>query len=335
MHLSSTGYFLSALLIITCSRQSLLIASIKGIIDVESEICQGLRLVNGALSSYFFNFLNIIETRRVLQTSNQCNYRKRSAWPAGRKDSMKKEELGKLILENKETLYRVAKTLLYNDTDCADAIQEAITKAFSKIYTLQQDKYAKTWLIRILINECYAIMRSEKRIVSLESYKQIVLDERAEDKRDCKVTEEYGKCGEKSAFSSAGTDEAGIGKGGLVRMKLERMKNEFPKMPEEIEKMVVDEVGKQMQYRTLGSNRKWYVSKTVAAAVLLAFLAVGTTVYAAVYYYQMTADKVGEFGVETNISLTEPEEIGQSEQCVTQIEVPRMVCKIGYVDIRQ
>lgn len=97
---------------------------------------------------------------------------------------MKKEELGKLILENKETMYRVAKTLLYNDADCADAIQEAIAKAFSKIYTLQQDKYAKTWLIRILMNECYTIMRSEKRIVSLEAYKQTVPDEMAEDKKD-------------------------------------------------------------------------------------------------------------------------------------------------------
>ena len=42
MHLSSTGYFLSASLIITCSRQSLLSASIKGIIDAGYGICQGV-----------------------------------------------------------------------------------------------------------------------------------------------------------------------------------------------------------------------------------------------------------------------------------------------------
>ena len=60
MHLSSTGYFLSASLIITCSRQSLfsydnfvvrriikrqndvLSASIKGIIDAGCGICQGV-----------------------------------------------------------------------------------------------------------------------------------------------------------------------------------------------------------------------------------------------------------------------------------------------------
>ena len=34
---------------------------------------------------------------------------------------------------------------------------------------MRQDSFVKTWLIRILINECYAIMRKEKRIVSLEA----------------------------------------------------------------------------------------------------------------------------------------------------------------------
>ena len=69
-------------------------------------------------------------------------------------------------------MYHVAKTLLYNDADCADAIQEAIVRAFTKLHTLRQDSYAKTWLIRIVINECYAIMRRQKRIISLEAYKR-------------------------------------------------------------------------------------------------------------------------------------------------------------------
>lgn len=85
---------------------------------------------------------------------------------------MKKEQLGQLIIASEDMLYRVAKTLLFNDDDCADAIQEAIVKAFSGLHNLRQDAYAKTWLTRILINECYAIMRMEKRIVSLEDYMQ-------------------------------------------------------------------------------------------------------------------------------------------------------------------
>ena len=87
-----------------------------------------------------------------------------------RKDIMKKEQLGKLIIASEDTLYHVAKTLLYNDADCADAIQEAIVKAFTNLHTLRQDSYAKTWLVRIVINECYAIMRKQKNIVSLEDY---------------------------------------------------------------------------------------------------------------------------------------------------------------------
>lgn len=83
---------------------------------------------------------------------------------------MKKEQLGQIILASEDTLYHVAKTLLNNDADCSDAIQETIVKAFTNLHTLRQDSYAKTWLIRILINECYAVMRREKRIVSLEEY---------------------------------------------------------------------------------------------------------------------------------------------------------------------
>jgi len=81
---------------------------------------------------------------------------------------MTKEQLGNLIIASEDVMYHVAKTLLHSDADCADAIQEAIVKAFSSIHTLRKDSYAKTWLIRIVINECYAIMRREKKLVPLE-----------------------------------------------------------------------------------------------------------------------------------------------------------------------
>ena len=85
---------------------------------------------------------------------------------------MKREQLGQLILASEDSMYHVAKSLLYNDADCQDAIQETIVKAFDKIGTLKQDTYAKTWLLRILINECYGIMRKEKKIISLETCEQ-------------------------------------------------------------------------------------------------------------------------------------------------------------------
>lgn len=94
---------------------------------------------------------------------------------------MDKEKLGELILESSDSLYRVAKTLLKNDADCADAISEMIVKAFSKMDTLRCDDYAKTWLTRILINECYMLLRKNKRIVLLEDYP---VEERAAERQD-------------------------------------------------------------------------------------------------------------------------------------------------------
>lgn len=130
------------------------------------------------MSIQYFYFMMWYETFSHTYTSNLC---KKNKMLAGRKDNMKKEQLGKLIIASEDSMYHVAKTLLYNDADCADALQETIVKAFSKIHTLKSDAFAKTWLTRILINECYSIMRREKKIVSLEAYNR---DETGEETKD-------------------------------------------------------------------------------------------------------------------------------------------------------
>jgi RNA polymerase sigma-70 factor (ECF subfamily) len=81
-----------------------------------------------------------------------------------------KERLGEIILASERQMYATARSILQNDTDCADAIQETIVKAFSHITELRQEKYAKTWLMRILINESHNLLRKNSRIVSLEDY---------------------------------------------------------------------------------------------------------------------------------------------------------------------
>ena len=43
-------------------------------------------------------------------------------------------------------------------------------KAFEKLDTLKEKKYFKTWLIRILIHECYQMKRRSKRLVPYEEY---------------------------------------------------------------------------------------------------------------------------------------------------------------------
>ena len=82
---------------------------------------------------------------------------------------MTKEQLGNLVLDSERQLYSTAKTILFSDYDCADAIQETIVKAFSNVGTLKNDNYARTWLIRILINECYSLVRKSSKFIPLEN----------------------------------------------------------------------------------------------------------------------------------------------------------------------
>ena len=85
---------------------------------------------------------------------------------------MKKEAFGELVISNQESWYRIAKSYLCNDADCADAIQNAIVHAFENLYSLRNDKYAKTWFIRILINECHQVIRENKKVVTWEEYQE-------------------------------------------------------------------------------------------------------------------------------------------------------------------
>lgn len=71
------------------------------------------------------------------------------------------------------TMYRVSKAILISDEDCADAMQETIIKAYSSIKNLHNPKYFKTWLIRILINECRRILNEQKQVFPLQNYVDI------------------------------------------------------------------------------------------------------------------------------------------------------------------
>ena len=81
---------------------------------------------------------------------------------------MTREEFGAAVVAQTDRMYRVAYTLLRNDADCRDAMQEAALKAWEKRYTLKDERYFATWLIRILINACHDIQRRRLRILALE-----------------------------------------------------------------------------------------------------------------------------------------------------------------------
>lgn len=67
------------------------------------------------------------------------------------------------------TLYRVSRSLLHNSADCADAVQEALRKAWEKRSRAEPD-YFRAWLTRIVINECRSIRRKNSRVTLMAEF---------------------------------------------------------------------------------------------------------------------------------------------------------------------
>ena len=80
------------------------------------------------------------------------------------------EAFKRVIDNNKYKLFRIAKSIFKSDFDVDDALQETIIKAWTKIDTLKDDNSFSTWITRILINECYLIIRKRTSTFDVENY---------------------------------------------------------------------------------------------------------------------------------------------------------------------
>ena len=102
-----------------------------------------------------------------------------------------KDAFSQLMKLHTPSMYKIAKAILKNDEDTADAIQETALTCWEKIGALKKDKYFKTWLIRILINHCNQIYRQRSRMIS-----EVVLPEAgsAEDSYSAVEWKEFLQC---------------------------------------------------------------------------------------------------------------------------------------------
>lgn len=72
-------------------------------------------------------------------------------------------------IENmKQTMFRVAFSILRNVSDCEDAAQNAIIKAYRNLDKLKDRKSFRAWMMRILKNECYNMLRQRKPVLDLD-----------------------------------------------------------------------------------------------------------------------------------------------------------------------
>ena len=73
------------------------------------------------------------------------------------------QAFSELIISMENELYKIARTRLRNEEDIKEAVQETIIKTYSSLKKLRNSKFFKTWIIRILINECNSVYTKNKK----------------------------------------------------------------------------------------------------------------------------------------------------------------------------
>lgn len=72
------------------------------------------------------------------------------------------EAFAELIEQYKLPIYKTAKSILKDEDDVCDAIQDTALSIYRNIKNLKNEKHFKTWVIRITINKCYDILTKHK-----------------------------------------------------------------------------------------------------------------------------------------------------------------------------
>ena len=83
-----------------------------------------------------------------------------------------------LMEQHKVNMYKVARSYLKNEEDIADVIQQTILDCYEHLSALKKVSYFKTWLIRILINNCIDMIHKNEKIVRMEKFEPIVVQDK-------------------------------------------------------------------------------------------------------------------------------------------------------------
>ncbi len=89
------------------------------------------------------------------------------------------EKLIQYIEQNEEKWYRVAYYYSRNQEMAMDIVQEAVTKALTKVSSIKQTEYMKTWFYRVLINTAIDETKKNKSNTTfcLEDYQTEAIEE--------------------------------------------------------------------------------------------------------------------------------------------------------------
>ena len=88
---------------------------------------------------------------------SQLEIDNRSAEPELIRRAVRKEEpaIRAIIQANNRRLYRVARSIVRDDGEAEDVLQDAYLSAFSALADFRGDSNLSTWLTRIVFNEAF------------------------------------------------------------------------------------------------------------------------------------------------------------------------------------
>lgn len=78
------------------------------------------------------------------------------------------------VVSNQTAMFRLARTILRNDEDAEDAVQEAILSAYANLDSLREPEKFKSWILHILTNKCYDACRKKRPTVDLSDVEEIL-----------------------------------------------------------------------------------------------------------------------------------------------------------------
>ncbi len=81
---------------------------------------------------------------------------------------MDRDTFTSLVSEARASYYRVAVSILRQEQDAEDAVQNGLLKAYQKRNQLKDIALFRTWSTRIIIHECYRLRKKERKEVPLD-----------------------------------------------------------------------------------------------------------------------------------------------------------------------
>lgn len=96
-----------------------------------------------------------------------------------------KEAFSRIIIQNKEAMYKTAIVILKNEDNAYDALQEALIKMYKNINKLESVEAFKLWSRRIIVNCCYDLINKNNKVIDITSRLTENYEEAKQDTYNC------------------------------------------------------------------------------------------------------------------------------------------------------